>query len=89
MPSPLLPHEGGCPMAKLIEVRWSRTENCSYYVDKDKFSKAHDHRDHISLNSFEGTYRFCKIDRSVTLDDGVRTRPVNVLSWTTTYDDMN
>ena len=76
-------------MAKLLEVRWSRTESCSYYVDKDKFSKAHDHRDHISLNSFEGTYRFSKRDRSVTLDDGVRTRPVSVLSWTTAYDDMN
>ena len=76
-------------MARLLEVRWSRTESCSYYVDKDKFSKAHDHRDHISLNSFEGTYRFSKIDRSVILDDGVRTRPVSVLSWTTLDDDIN
>ena len=75
-------------MARLLEVRWSRTESCSYYVDKDKFSKAHDHRDHISLDSFEGTYRFSKIDRSVTLDDGVRTRPVSVLSWTTLDDDI-
>ena len=76
-------------MAILLEVRWSRTESCSYYVDKDKFSKAHDHRDHISLDSFEGTYRFSKIDRSVILDDGVRTRPVSVLSWTTLDDDIN
>ena len=76
-------------MARLLEVRWSRTESCSYYVDKDKFSKAHDHRDHISLYSFEGTYRFSKIDRSVILDDGVRTRPVSVLNWTTIDDDTN
>ena len=76
-------------MAILLEVRWSRTESCSYYIDRDKFSKAHDHRDHISLDSFEGTYRFAKRDRSVTLDDGVRTRPVSVLSWTTLDDDIN
>ena len=76
-------------MARLLEVRWSRTESCSYYVDRDKFSKAHDHRDHISLNSFEGTYRFSKIDRSVILDDGVRTRPVKVLNWTTIDDGIN
>ena len=76
-------------MAILLEVRWSRTESCSYYVDKDKFSKAHDHRDHISLNSFEGTYRFSKRDHSVTLDDGVRTRPIKVLGWTTLDDDTN
>ena len=76
-------------MAILLEVRWSRTESCSYYVDKDKFSKAHDHRDHISLDSFEGTYRFAKRDRSVTLDDGMRTRPVSVLSWTTLDDGIN
>ena len=76
-------------MARLLEVIWSRTESCSYYVDKDKFSKAHDHRDHISLDSFEGTYRFSKIDRSVILDDGVRTRPVSVLNWTTIDDDTN
>ena len=76
-------------MAILLEVRWSRTESCSYYIDRDKFSKAHDHRDHISLDSFEGTYRFSKIDRSVILDDGVRTRPVSVLSWTTIDDDTN
>ena len=76
-------------MTILLEVRWNRTESCSYYVDKDKFSKAHDHRDHISLDSFEGTYRFSKIDRSVILDDGVRTRPVSVLSWTTIDDNIN
>ena len=76
-------------MARLLEVRWSRTESCTYYMDKDKFSKAHNHRDHISLDSFEGTYRFSKIDRSVILDDGVRTRPVSVLSWTTIDDDIN
>ena len=76
-------------MARLLEVRWSRTESCTYCVDRDKFSKAHNHRDHISLDSFEGTYRFAKIDRSVTLDDGVRTRPVSVLSWTTLDDDTN
>ena len=76
-------------MARLLEVRWSRTESCSYYVDRDKFSKAHDHRDHISLDSFEGTYRFAKRDRSVTLDDGVRTRPVKVLNWTTIDDGIN
>ena len=76
-------------MARLLEVRWSRTEGCSYYVDKDKFSKAHDHRDHISLNSFEGTYRFSKKDRSVILDNGVHTRPVKVLNWTTIDDGIN
>ena len=76
-------------MARLLEVRWSRTESCSYYIDRDKFSKAHDHRDHISLDSFEGTYRFSKIDRSVTLDDGVRTRPVKALNWTTIDDGIN
>ena len=76
-------------MARLLEVRWSRTESCTYYMDKDKFSKAHNHRDHISLDSFEGTYRFSKKDRSVILDDGVRTRPVSVLSWTTIDDDIN
>ena len=76
-------------MDRLLEVRWSRTESCTYYMDRDKFSKAHNHRDHISLDSFEGTYRFAKRDRSVTLDDGVRTRPVSVLSWTTLDDDTN
>ena len=76
-------------MTILLEVRWSRTESCSYCVDRDKFSKAHDHRDHISLDSFEGTYRFSKIDRSVILDDGVRTRPVKVLNWTTIDDGIN
>ena len=76
-------------MARLLEVRWSRTESCAYYMDKDKFSKAHNHRDHISLDSFEGTYRFSKRDRSVILDDGVRTRPVRVLSWTILDDDIN
>ena len=76
-------------MARLLEVRWSRTESCIYYMDRDKFSKAHNHRDHISLDSFEGTYRFAKRDRSVTLDDGVRTRPVSVISWTTLDDDTN
>ena len=76
-------------MARCLEVRWSRTESCTYYMDRDKFSKAHNHRDHISLDSFEGTYRFSKRDRSVTLDDGVRTIPVSVLSWTTLDDDTN
>ena len=76
-------------MARLLEVRWSRTESCTYYMDKDKFSKAHNHRDHISLDSFEGTYLFSKRDRSVILDDGVRTRPVSVLNWTTLDDDTN
>ena len=76
-------------MARLLEVRWSRTESYTYYMDRDKFSKAHDHRDHISLDSFEGTYRFSKIDRSVILDDGVRTRPVSVLNWTTLDDATN
>lgn len=76
-------------MAILLEVRWSRTESCSYYVDKDKFSKAHNHRDHISLDSFDGTYRFSKIDHSVILDDGVHTIPVKVLNWTTLDDATN
>ena len=76
-------------MARLLEVRWSRTERCTYYMDRDKFSKAHNHRDHISLDSFYGTYRFAKRDRSVILDDGVRTRPVSVLSWTILDDDTN
>lgn len=76
-------------MARLLEVRWSRTESSTYYMDRDKFSKAHNHRDHISLDSFEGTYRFSKIDRSVTLDDGVRIRPIKVLNWTTVDDDIN
>ena len=69
-------------MARLLEVRWSSTESCTYYIDKDEFSKAHNHSDHISLNCFEGTFRFWKKDRSVTLNDGVRTKLVSVLSWT-------
>ena len=76
-------------MARLLKVRWSHMESCTYYMDKDKFSRAHNHRDHVSLNSFEGTYRFNKKDRSVTLDDGVHTRPVNVLNWTITDYDTN
>ena len=76
-------------MVRLLEVRWSHTESCTDYMDKDKFSRAHNHRDHVSLDSFEGTYRFYKKDRSVTLDDGVRTKPVSVLNWTITDYDTN
>lgn len=68
-------------MGKLLEVKWSTTESETYYVDADKYSKAHDHKNNVTLDAFSGTYSFNKATRLVTLDDGVTQRLTHVDTW--------
>lgn len=66
---------------KLLRVEWNDRESCTYYVDLNRFSKAHDHSDHVSLDSFSGTYRFDKLTKEVTLDTGTEIRKANCSDW--------
>lgn len=73
---------------KMLHVVWSDREEATYYVDKDKYSKAHDSGDVITLKAFEGTYTFDKTSlqrgRSTTapiLDTGTQKRQASVISW--------
>lgn len=66
---------------KLLKVRWSEAEQTTYYVDADKYSRAHDRRYEITLDSFSGTYHFNKSSRKVVLDTGVESREVSVMNW--------
>lgn len=66
---------------KLLKVRWSESEMTTYYVDADKYSRAHDRRYEITLDSFSGTYHFNKSSKIATLDTGVEIREVSVLNW--------
>ena len=66
---------------KCLEIEWNDKESTNYYVDKDKYSKAHDKKDVITLDSFSGTYTFNKNTKEVSLFDGVKTRIINVKSW--------
>lgn len=73
---------------KMLHVVWSEREEATYYVDKDKYSKAHDSGEVVTLKAFEGTYTFDKTSlrrgRSVTapiLDTGTEKRQASVISW--------
>lgn len=71
---------------KLLKVRWSKTEAATYYVDADKFSRAHDRKNEVTLASYSGTYHFSKSNGSVTLDTGVEVRTSKVESWELTVE---
>lgn len=66
---------------KMLIINWNDNEACTYYVDKNKHSVAHDHDIDVTLDAYEGTYSFCKCSELVTLFDGVNIKPVKVKSW--------
>lgn len=66
---------------KMLHVVWSEREKVTYYVDKDKYSKAHDLGNVIVLDAFEGTYTFNKTNLVVTLDTGTTQRQKTGVSW--------
>ena len=65
----------------LLVVKWSDNESASYYIDKNRYSKAHELKTKFILNSFSGTYSFDKATKKVTLDTGVEIRDIKVLDW--------
>lgn len=68
---------------KLLDIKWNEKEGVTYYIDKDKYSVVHETNTAYLLNAFEGTYRFDKRTKNVTLYDGVRTRNIDVKNWRT------
>ena len=66
---------------KCLEIQWNDNISTNYYVDKDKYSKAHDKKDVVTLNTNSGIYSFNKDTKEVSLFDGVKTRIINVKSW--------
>lgn len=66
---------------KLLKVRWSKTEAAIYYVDADKFSRAHEQPEGITLDSTGGEYHFNPGTGSVTIDTGTEVRKVKVDNW--------
>lgn len=72
---------------KLLKVRWSKTEAATYYVDADKFSCAHDRKNEVTLDAYEGTYHFSKSNGSVTLDTGVEVRTSKAENWELTIEE--
>lgn len=66
---------------KTLYVEWASGEMVSYYVDKDRWSKAHEHKDCFTLDSFSGTFTFDKATKKVMLDTGAEVREAKVKHW--------
>lgn len=66
---------------KMLHVKWTESEEATFYVDKDEYSRAHEHGDTITLNSFSGIYKFHKHTKAVTLDTGIEVRRITVVGW--------
>lgn len=66
---------------KLLVVNWGVGESYRYYIDKDRYSRAHEREDEYILDAYEGTYHFNKATKKVTLDTGVVVRTVAVKDW--------
>lgn len=66
----------------MLNVKWTEDEQATYYVDKDKYSKAHKTANNtIVLLAYEGVYTFDLITKDITLNDGVKIKPVKVVSF--------
>ena len=65
----------------LLYVKWSDSESCTYWCDKDRYSKAHCKKDCVLLDGYCGTYRFDFNTNKVTLDTGAEVREVSVIEW--------
>lgn len=73
---------------KMLHVVWSEREEATYYVDKDKYSRAHESGDVVTLKAFEGTYTFDKksLQRGRSsiapiLDTGTQKRQTSIVIW--------
>jgi hypothetical protein len=65
----------------MLHVQWNKDESATYYIEKDKYSRAYDLGDIITLHAYSGIYSFNKITRKVTRFNGVNSVPVEVLNW--------
>ena len=65
----------------LLVVKWNENEGASYYIDKDRYSRAHERKNCYKLDSYSGTYSFDKKTKKVSLDTGVEVRAVSCLDW--------
>jgi hypothetical protein len=67
----------------MLEVHWSDRESAVYYVDKDKYSKAHFRAgaNQITLDSWSGTYFFLLDFNQVLLVTGPESHYVEVKSF--------
>lgn len=72
---------------KRLTVRWSKTETATYYVDADKFSRAHEQPEGVTLDSTGGKYHFNPRTGSVTIDTGAEVRTVKVDNWELTIEE--
>lgn len=68
-------------MQKLLTVNWANDTLVTYYIDKDRYSVAHQEvrSGDILLHTIHGIYMF-RTDGSVSLYDGV-TRKTVELEW--------
>ena len=73
-------------MSKLLKVKWNEHERCTYYVDKNEYSKAHELKNCFVLNTYGGKYVFNKDSKLVTLDTGLRCFRVDI-DWEVVEDD--
>lgn len=66
---------------KILRVRYNQYEQVDYYLDKDKWSRAHDKGNVITLDAWEGTYTFNKLTKKVFLDTGVKKLESTIWWW--------
>ncbi|HMM20649.1 MAG TPA: hypothetical protein PKA10_07900 [Selenomonadales bacterium] len=67
---------------EMLHVDWNDRESATYYVDKDKYSKAHRITpSRITLSAYEGTCTFDEETGGVTLDTGAAIKIVKVKRW--------
>jgi hypothetical protein len=71
----------GIRMNLILEVVWTLGRRVEYPVDADKWSRAHDELDFVTLECAEGVYLFYKETGRVILDDGKRHFVVPVVRW--------
>jgi len=68
---------------KFLCVTWAKQESAVYYIDKDKHSTAHKTKTGFTLDSYSGTYTFDTTTKKVSLNDGTKTRNIDVIEWHT------
>jgi len=67
---------------RMLHIEWNDKEAATYYIDKDKYSKAHKKPDNkITLDAYEGIYTFDEITKEVTLNTGAEVKKINVKEW--------
>ena len=72
---------------EMLHVEWNDKESATYYIDRDKFSKAHRRSENmIELLTHEGTYTFGSFSGTVELYDGTQSKHIDVKSWRVYYD---